>query len=135
MIETGTRRLFVYGELCKPAVLVAELGRVSPMRPAILSGYRRNRIPSTGYYQAARQNGATIVGLLIDGLTDADLEHLDVYENVARNPHPPAGWRRDGGDCGVAPPPRCTRHRVVVASCTRCHRARHKHHRSCGTEY
>ena len=27
---------------------------------------------------------------------------------VARNPHQPEGWRRDGIDFFVAPPPRCT---------------------------
>jgi len=27
---------------------------------------------------------------------------------IARNPHQPKGWRRDGIDFFVAPPPRCT---------------------------
>ncbi len=29
-------------------------------------------------------------------------------EEIARNPHQPEGWRRDGIDFFVAPPPRCT---------------------------
>ena len=47
---------------------------------------------------------------------------------IARNPHQPEGWRRNGIDFFVAPPPRCTRHRVVVASRTRRRCARHKRH-------
>ncbi len=44
---------------------------------------------------------------------------------IAGNTHQPEGWR-DGIDLFVAPPPRCTRPRVVVASRTRRRRARHK---------
>ena len=29
---------------------------------------------------------------------------------IARNLHQPEGWRRNGIDFFVAPPPRCTRH-------------------------
>jgi len=52
---------------------------------------------------------------------------------IARNPHQPKGWRRDGIDFFVAPPPRCTRHRVVVASRTRRRRPRYKRHGIPGT--
>ncbi len=41
---------------------------------------------------------------------------------IGRNPHQPEGWRRDGIDFFVAPPPRCT-----VTS--RRRRARHKRYR------
>ena len=52
---------------------------------------------------------------------------------IARNPHQPEGWRRNGIDFFVAPPPRCTRHRVVVASRSRRRCARHKRHDIPGT--
>lgn len=76
-------KLFVYGELCKPAVLIAQLGRIPPMRPAILHGYRRHKNMDTGSYRAVPGTSSKIAGLLIDGLTAADLERLDVFEDVA----------------------------------------------------
>jgi len=48
---------------------------------------------------------------------------------IARNPHQPEGWRRDGIVFFFAPPPRYHWHRVVVASRTRRRRARHKRYR------
>jgi len=54
---------------------------------------------------------------------------------IARNPHQPKGWWGTGIDFFVAPPPRCTRHRVVVASRTRRRCARHKCHGIPGTRH
>jgi len=76
-------RLFVYGELCKPAVLMAQLGRVPSAVPAVLEGYRRSRTPETGYYRAEPRQGARLPGLLLRGLEARELERLDEYENVA----------------------------------------------------
>lgn len=75
-------KLFVYGELCKPAVLVAQLGRVPPAVPAVLCGFRRVLKPGSGFYEAVPAVGQRIAGLLLEGLDEADLEALDAYENV-----------------------------------------------------
>lgn len=76
------QRLFVYGELCKPAVLMAQLRRVPTAVPAVLEGYRRRRSSETGYYRAEPQEGARLPGLLLRGLDAAELDRLDAYEEV-----------------------------------------------------
>jgi len=75
--------LFVYGELCKPAVLRALLGRVPAAEPAVLAGFRRRLNAPTGYFRAQPQPESVIVGLLLSGVSAADLDLLDEFENVA----------------------------------------------------
>jgi len=76
-------RLFVYGELCKPPVLLEVLGRVPPAEPAILVGYRRELNETTGYYRARPRDDALTTGLLLDEIGEDELRTLDGYENVA----------------------------------------------------
>ena len=75
--------LFVYGELCKPPVLVEILDRLPPASPALLRDYRRERDPATGYYRAVHHADAVIPGLVLEDIGAADLKALDRYENVA----------------------------------------------------
>lgn len=75
--------LFVYGELCKPAVLRSLIGRVPLAEPVLLHGYRRALNRASGYFRALPEPGGTIAGLLLDGIDEADLAALDVFENVA----------------------------------------------------
>jgi gamma-glutamylcyclotransferase (GGCT)/AIG2-like uncharacterized protein YtfP len=74
--------LFVYGELCKPAVLREVLGRVPCAEPALLAGYARLLSPETGYFRAVASNDALIVGLLFVEIADDEIEVLDDFENV-----------------------------------------------------
>ena len=76
-------RLFVYGELCKPAVLRAVLGRVPAAEPAVLAGFRRQLNARTGYFRARPQPESVVVGLLLSDISAADLDLLDEFENVA----------------------------------------------------
>lgn len=80
--------LFVYGELCKPPVLLAVLGRVPPAEPALLNGFRRVINLDTSYFRAVPCDEEVIVGLLLDGIEAAELDALDDFENV------------DGGEYG-----------------------------------
>lgn len=75
-------RVFVYGELCKPEVLRATLARVPIAELAMLPDYRRTRDEPGGYFRAVPAAGAVVVGLLLDGIEDDDLEALDAFENV-----------------------------------------------------
>lgn len=75
-------RLFVYGELCKPAVLRGLLGRVPTAEPALLAGYRRSLNRATGYFRAVPSSGGRIAGLLLEGIDERDLAELDGFENV-----------------------------------------------------
>lgn len=83
MSETHGQQLFVYGELCNPAVLMAQLDRVPVAVAAVLEGHARRRSSETGYYRAEPQDGARLAGLLLRGLDEGELERLDRYENVA----------------------------------------------------
>ena len=74
--------LFAYGELCKPPVLMAVLGRVPAAEPALLDGFRRVINVDTGYFRAVRCADEVIVGLLLDGIEAAELDVLDDFENV-----------------------------------------------------
>ncbi len=74
--------LFVYGELCKPPVLLAVLGRVPAAEPALLHGFRRVINVDTGYFRAVACDKEVIAGLLLDGIEAAELETLDAFENV-----------------------------------------------------
>lgn len=74
--------MFVYGELCKPPVLLEVLGRVPGAEPAVLDGFRRELDPATGYFRAVRHPGALIAGLLLEAIEAAELDKLDDFENV-----------------------------------------------------
>lgn len=75
--------LFVYGELCKPTVLIAVIGRVPPAEPALLSGYRRVFDRGFGYFRAEPRERGVIAGLLLAALDDAEMATLDEFENVS----------------------------------------------------
>jgi gamma-glutamylcyclotransferase (GGCT)/AIG2-like uncharacterized protein YtfP len=79
--------MFVYGELCKPSVLLEILGRVPVAEPALLDGFRREINPATGYFRVARHPSAIIAGLLLKGIEMVELEKIDAFENV------------EGGEC------------------------------------
>lgn len=58
----------------------AIIGRGPAWEPAFLPGYKRCRLSETPYAVIARKSGETVEGLLLKGLTDADLALLDRYE-------------------------------------------------------
>lgn len=76
-------KLFAYGELCKPPVLLEVLGRVPCAEPGVLHGYHRELNPDTGFFRVVRRPGARVVGLVLEGLDETDLLTLDRYENVS----------------------------------------------------
>ena len=75
-------KMFVYGELCKPPVLLEVLGRVPISEPALLDGFYREVNPPTGYFHAVRRPGALVAGLLLKSIKMNELEKLDCFENV-----------------------------------------------------
>lgn len=74
--------IFVYGELCKPLVLLEILGRVPSSEPALLDGFSRKVNPETGYFHAVRHPTDLISGLLLKSIKMKELEKLDCFENV-----------------------------------------------------
>ena len=75
--------LFTYGSLMFPEVLAIVLGRNfnnEDMIDAILQGYRRVAIPDRTYPTGIESPDSHINGKLIAGITEADLQRLDAYE-------------------------------------------------------
>ncbi len=71
--------LFVYGSLIDSDSRERLLGRAVSASPAWLSGYERRR---GRYHYVVRCEGARTPGLILDGLTERDLEILDRYEET-----------------------------------------------------
>lgn len=87
MTEPAAVDFFFYGTLMDPDVLAAAIGRrVRPARarPATLSGWRRVGLKGTPY-PVVVPGAATdrVEGLLVTGLTAADVRRLERYEGAA----------------------------------------------------
>lgn len=73
---TATEDLFVYGTLCDPDRVVQVLGHSCPTTPARLQSFQR----CEGRWPHLLR--CDIEGLLLRGLTGADMTKLDAYEGV-----------------------------------------------------
>jgi hypothetical protein len=71
--------LFVYGSLIDPAHRAEIIGREVEAVPATIKGYERGR---RRHFYLRKQEGIDTRGLLLAGLTAADFEILDEYEEV-----------------------------------------------------
>ncbi|NUP32982.1 MAG: gamma-glutamylcyclotransferase [Streptomycetaceae bacterium] len=73
-------RLFVYGSLMFPEVLAALLGRIPDRSPARMSGWRAAALPDRVYPVLVRDPSADASGALLTGISAAEWEILDAYE-------------------------------------------------------
>lgn len=76
-------RLFCFGSLLDPDVRRIVLGRAGPahhLRPAVLEGYRRVRVPDEAYPAALRDPGARIDGLLVENLSPRERARVVFFE-------------------------------------------------------
>lgn len=71
--------LFVYGTLRDPELVRSLTGHTFPTRPARLDDHQRIT-PARGYPYLVPQPGATVDGLLLDGIDPVSLARLDAYE-------------------------------------------------------
>ena len=77
------RLVFVYGTLCDPELRAAVLGRVlapPQVAAAVVPGHCAVLWPGRTYPGLVRRPGGIAEGLLLLGLSAADVERLDVYE-------------------------------------------------------
>ena len=72
--------LFAYGTLMWPEVLEAVIGRRLEGEKVTLRGFRRLRIKGEHYPAIIAASGNSVSGVLYDGLTPEDFEHLDRFE-------------------------------------------------------
>ena len=93
--ERGMSKLFVYGTLMAPEVLLALLKRVPAQRSARLYGHARWRVRSFNFPAIVASNPGTaesrvdglggaesrVDGLLLDGLQPDEIRMLDYYED------------------------------------------------------
>ena len=80
MSGPSTFRLFAYGTLQLPDVLQAVTGQRRAGTPALLTGFRRFRVPGKPYPAIVADPTGTVPGLLIEGVSATELERLDYYE-------------------------------------------------------
>lgn len=73
-------RFFFYGTLCHDPLLRRVLGRSVQGQPAVLADHAVHWAMDGPYPLLCAQRGALAEGLLLDGLTDADVARLDFYE-------------------------------------------------------
>ena len=64
-----------------PEVLNGLLRRVPNMRPAVLDGFARWRIPGVDFPAVVRTDGTRTDGLLLEGLDEREMSALDYYED------------------------------------------------------
>ncbi|TVY14502.1 Protein AIG2 C, partial [Lachnellula arida] len=91
----GDRTAFFYGTLMIPKILYrvcyndenADQDPVKKLltsqltiRPAILRDFCRHRVRGVDYPGIIPQEGHTVQGTFVTGLSDADISHLDMYE-------------------------------------------------------
>lgn len=73
-------RLFVYGTLMAPLTCRGLLGRTPYCEPAELEGHERRAVRHTTYPAIVAKDGATVRGLALQELSEAELYALDEYE-------------------------------------------------------
>jgi gamma-glutamylcyclotransferase (GGCT)/AIG2-like uncharacterized protein YtfP len=74
--------LYVYGTLQVPAIIQQIVGRALRAEPATLEGYARYRVQGRVYPAIVEHVGGRVEGLVYDGLSSPELEHLDLYEGA-----------------------------------------------------
>lgn len=75
-----TYSLFVYGSLLEPALRRCLLARELAAEAASLAGYRAYYLKNQAYPALRPVAGAVTTGLLINGLSGAEMRRLDGYE-------------------------------------------------------
>ncbi|HEU5161128.1 MAG TPA: gamma-glutamylcyclotransferase family protein [Streptosporangiaceae bacterium] len=73
--------LFVYGTLLFADIVRALIGRVPDRTAASAAGWRAAALPGLAYPGLVRAPGATADGLLLTGLTPAEWQVIDAFEN------------------------------------------------------
>ncbi len=79
-MRNEVHRLFCYGTLMFPEVMMRVAGPVGSMREAGLAGFGVYRLGGLPYPGLVARPGAMAQGVLYEGLTMAQLRRLDSYE-------------------------------------------------------
>ncbi|ESQ32605.1 hypothetical protein EUTSA_v10005041mg [Eutrema salsugineum] len=72
--------VFVYGSILEPAVAAVILDRSADTVPALLHGYHRYKLKGRPYPCIVPLESAKVNGLVITGVSDAELNNFDVIE-------------------------------------------------------
>ncbi|KQJ93244.1 AIG2-like protein D isoform X1 [Brachypodium distachyon] len=77
----ATNSVFVYGTLMAEEVVRVLLGRVPPSSPALLPNHQRFSIKGRVYPAILPVDGSRVSGKVFRGLTDGELDVLDIFED------------------------------------------------------
>ena len=75
-------QLFCYGTLCVADIMRRVIGALPVSAPATLTNYACYALVGLAYPGIVPKKGATVKGLLYQGLSRAQLARLDAYEGV-----------------------------------------------------
>lgn len=76
-------RLFFFGTLLDPDLFALVVGRpidAVTVKPGVLHGFRRRKVKGEHYPILAPHPGGRVDGLLIDGLTEAEIDRIRFFE-------------------------------------------------------
>jgi hypothetical protein len=71
----------VYGTLLFPGIVRALIGRDPPRTAGVVAGWRAAALPGRAHPGLVRAGGATVGGHLLAGLTPAEGQVIDAFEN------------------------------------------------------
>ncbi|CAH2044984.1 unnamed protein product [Thlaspi arvense] len=77
-----SHNVFVYGSILEPAVAAVILDRSADTVPALLHGYHRYKLKDRSYPCIVPFESGKVNGLVITGVTDAELNNFDVIEGI-----------------------------------------------------
>uniref|UniRef100_I1Q506 Putative gamma-glutamylcyclotransferase n=1 Tax=Oryza glaberrima TaxID=4538 RepID=I1Q506_ORYGL len=80
--RVGAHSVFVYGSLMQDEVVRTIIKRVPPSSPALLPNYHRFNIKGRIYPAILPVQSKKVAGKVITGVTDAELQILDEFEDV-----------------------------------------------------
>uniref|UniRef100_A0A1J3FII2 Putative gamma-glutamylcyclotransferase n=1 Tax=Noccaea caerulescens TaxID=107243 RepID=A0A1J3FII2_NOCCA len=78
--DAPSHNVFVYGSILEPAVAAVILDRTPDTVPAILHGYHRYKLKGRSHPCIVPLESGKVKGLVMTGLSDAELNKLDVAE-------------------------------------------------------
>ncbi|CAA7051900.1 unnamed protein product [Microthlaspi erraticum] len=78
--DAPSHNVFVYGSILEPAVAAVILDRTPDTVPAILHGYHRYKLKGRSHPCIVPLESGKVNGLVITGVSDAELNKFDVSE-------------------------------------------------------
>lgn len=97
-------RLFFFGSMMDPDLFAVAVGRpvdAFAVAPGVLHGYERRKVRGESYPILVPHPGGRVDGVLVDGLTDAEIDRIRFFEGGEYDVRPLPVTDRDGEPAGA----------------------------------